>query len=160
MLSAAGAAGATVTVAALAADPIIAAVRDVVLFNLTQIGLKPTAVAWTAADVPKHLSTGTTGGLWVNVVSSGSLSPASMALTLLPYLTTQNASNVTDPKYAQLATAAQDATAKSNAAFAKYVIDQAFHLTMVSTQDPLVTAKSLRGVSLDANGYLELQDAK
>lgn len=159
MIEAAGATGTKVSLAALSTDPILVAVRDVVQFNLTEIGLQVEPVSWDAAQVPERLGSGTTGGLWVNRVSSGSLSPASMAATLLPYRPGKNASNVTDAAYAELATAAQAATPEANQALAQYLVDQAWHLTLVQTQNPLVVRSEVQGVELDTNGYLDLADA-
>jgi peptide/nickel transport system substrate-binding protein len=159
MIEDAGATGATVSLAALSTDPILAAVRDVVQFNLTEIGLNVEPVSWDAAQVPERLGSGTTGGLWVNRVSSGSLSPASMAATLLPYRPGKNASNVNDPAYAQLAKAAESATPEDNQALAQYLVDQAWHLTLVQTQNPLVVRSEVEGVELDTNGYLDLTGA-
>ncbi|MDQ7903683.1 ABC transporter substrate-binding protein [Phytohabitans sp. ZYX-F-186] len=159
LLAEAGGAGATVTIAALSTDPILVAVRDIVQFNLTEIGLTVKPVSWDAAQVPKALGSGTTGGLWINRVSSGSLSPASMAATLLPYRPSKNASNVTDPAYAQLAAAAEAGTAEANQALAKYVVDEAWHLTVVRTKNPLVVKSGVGQVRLDTNGYLDLAAA-
>lgn len=159
LIEEAGASGATVTLAALSTDPILVAVRDIVQFNLEEIGLTVEPVSWDAAQVPENLGNGTTGGLWINRVSSGSLSPASMAATLLPYRPGQNASNVTDAEYEQLAKAAQSGAAEDNRAYTQYILDEAWHLTVVHTQNPLVVRKGVDGVTLDPNGYLDLVGA-
>jgi peptide/nickel transport system substrate-binding protein len=160
LLAQAGAINTNIKLSVLATDPILAAVRDIVTFNLTEIGFNVTPVAWDGAAVASNLGAGTTGGLWINRVSSGSLSPASMTSILLPYRPSKNASNLSDPAYTQLVTNSTSGTADANQALAQYIINQAFHLTVARVEDPLVTSSSLSGIKLDANGYLDLVDAK
>lgn len=165
MLEAAGADGARIGVAAFPGGPTYSAVRDIVMYNLKHAGLRPHSVAYEAAEFSKGLQKGTMPGLWVQPIGLSVMGPATALATSKPLLPTHNASNVDDPTYRHLAKRVWDAATDSeksaaNSAVTKYLLDQAFHLTVARSGDLLVSDPDLEGVKTDITEAVILTNAR
>ena len=132
---------------------------------MKQVGLRPHSVAYEAAEFSKGLQMGTMPALWVQPIGLSVMGPATALATSKPLKPTQNASNVDDPKYRDLADRVWNATTESekaaaNSAVTEYLLDQAFHLTVARSGDLLVSDADLTGMKTDITEAVILTSAK
>lgn len=165
LVTEAGAAGAEVTIAARANNPSFVAVADIVYYGLQQIGLKPKIIKIDAPAYAEMMQGGTFTGLWVGNVGLTLVGQLTALLTANPFVIGKNTSKVSDPAYAGLVNGVVDAVddaqrAQASAALTDYLLDQAFHLTVVQEQPPMVGVKALTGVEVDPLFNVRYADAK
>lgn len=165
LLRQAGAAGAEVTITALAAEPTYKAIQDIVQYSLTEIGLKVKPVNYDAAQFPQHVQAGDFSGLWVTDVALTSMGQVTALLTANPLTVGKNTSNFVTPEYAAAVGGVVDATsdadmAASSKTLTEYMLGQAFHNSIVQATTPIVGVKELTGVEADLTLAIDLTKAK
>jgi peptide/nickel transport system substrate-binding protein len=153
LLSQAGASGATVSLTSYAADPGIAAILDIVQYGLTQIGLKVELVNYDATQFASHIQAGNFPGMWVTNVALTAMGPVTALTTANPLTTAKNTENfVTDDyksKVAAVTSASSADQAKAIGALTDFMLEQAFHNSVVQGITPIVAVKGLTGVTAD-----------
>lgn len=165
LLQEAGAAGATVGLTSFAADPAYAAVEEIVQFGLEEVGLTVNSEATDQAQFTKHLQAGDFPGLWVAPIALTTMGPATALMTALPLTVGKNTHNVDDPKYGSLiedliSAPSDDEQAAATRALTDYMLEQAFHNTVVQAQTPVVGVSGLSGVEVDLTLAIDLTKAK
>lgn len=165
LLREAGASGAEIVVTSTTADPSFKSIRDIVQYGLEQIGLKVKPVTLDAAQTPQHMQAGDWPGLWIAIVELTMMGPVTALLTANPLRPDKNTHNFTPPAYRKVVQGVVDATtedagATAGAALTDYMLEQAFHNTVVQAKSPVVSVAELTGVSQDLTRALDLTDAK
>lgn len=165
LLAQAGAVGAEVSISALAAEPTYKAIQEIVQYGLTEIGLNVKPVSYDAAQFPQHVQAGDFPGLWVTDVALTSMGQVTALLTANPLTVGKNTSNFVAPEYASLVDAVVGAgtdaeKAASSAALTDYMLEQAFHMSIVQATTPIVGVRGLTGVAADLTLALDLTQAK
>jgi peptide/nickel transport system substrate-binding protein len=164
LIGQAGAAGAQVSLTSFAADPATGAIEQIVQYGLTQIGLKVQPANYDAAAFGKHLQAGDFPGMWVTNVALTTMGPTTALLTANPLTPAKNAENFVTPEYQAAVTAVVDASQadapKATAALTDYMLDQAFHNTVVQGHTTLVAASGLSGVTADLTLAFDLTNAR
>lgn len=165
LLKEAGAVGAEIVLTSTTADPSFKSIRDIVQYGLEQIGLKVKPQTLDAAQTPQHMQAGDWPGLWIAIVELTMMGPVTALLTANPLRPDKNTHNFTPPAYRKLVRGAVDATtedagAKADAALTDYLLEQAFHNTVVQAKSPVVAVSGLTGVTQDLTRALDLTDAK
>lgn len=153
LLEEAGKVGVTVTLTSFGGDPAYAAVQDIVQFGLEEAGFTVKTVAYDTPSYNERLQTGTHEGLWVGPVGLTTLGPVTAIMTALPFRAGKNSSNLDDPRYAELVAAmtvaSEDDFADAVHALTDYMLEQAFHMTVVQAQTPSVAVQGVKGISAD-----------
>ncbi|GLZ07531.1 hypothetical protein Acsp03_49970 [Actinomadura sp. NBRC 104412] len=161
LLHAAGAVGKTVPIVANGNNKTAMEILNIVQYNLEGAGLKVTPTALDAAAYQGQVQKAAIRGLWIGPVDLASISIATLALGNPPFKVKGNSSHVTDPAYAKLAgsvvnASTDQARAAANRAYMDYVLDQAFHLTLVHGYYVAVVRKPLSGVTTTGTSDLDL----
>jgi peptide/nickel transport system substrate-binding protein len=165
LLEEAGAAGTEVELTSFASDPAYAAIADIVQYGLEQIGLKIKPASYDQATFVKQIQTGSFKGLWVTPVALTTMGLVTAMLTANPLKVGKNAHNFTDPQYEQdvngvLDATSDDAFADANATLTNFMLEQAYHNTVVQAQTPNVGVAGLSGVAADLTLAIDLTKAK
>lgn len=164
LLAEAGATGAEIELAPSPQDPAFSSVGDIVRYGLEQAGLKVKNVSITAADWPKRNQSYDLPALWISLVGFTVSGPVPTLLSSNPLTPDENTSHFTTDEYTSLTqallSAAQDQKASALGDLTTYMIDQAFHNTVVQAKVPIASVAGLSGVSVDATLSLNLTDAK
>jgi peptide/nickel transport system substrate-binding protein len=154
----------TIPVVIGAGNTIAEAILNIVQFNLTAVGFKVKAQQVQATQYQTLLEDAKIPGLWVNAVGQVDLSVGTVLLGNAPFKITGNTSAVTAPEYTTLANKLIYASSDSEIAAAeqavtKYILQQAWHMTVGHV--PTVSARSpkLSGVGSTAGLALGLTDA-
>ncbi len=163
LIQEAGAEGAEVPITPSPQDPTYGAVADIVQFGLTEIGLKPRTATVDAAEFPAHMQAGEFEGLWVAIVGLTSLGPTTSLMTANPFRADANSHNFTPPEWKSLHEGVveapdTDAQASALSELTDYMLDQAFHNTVVQASTTVVGAAELTGVDMDLTLALKLTD--
>ena len=161
----AGAEGAEIAITPSPQEPTAVAVADIVQFALTEIGLSPRTASVEPAEFPTHIQGGTFEGLWVGVVGLTSLGPTTALMTANPLRADKNTHNHTPPEYqerhaAVIQAADEDALSSAVAEMTDYLLEQAFHATVVQASSTVVLREGLTGVTKDATLALNLTGAR
>jgi peptide/nickel transport system substrate-binding protein len=165
LLNEAGAVGAEIELAPSPQDPGFAAAADIVQYGLEQAGLKIKRVSITAADWPKRNQSYNLPQLWISWIALTVSGPVATLMAANPLTAGANTSHVDGQQYAdligaELAASSPDAAKTAIADLTKYMLDQAFHNTMVQAQSPRVGVKRLSGLATDATLSLVVTDTK
>ena len=161
----AGAEGAEIAITPSPQEPTAVAVADIVQFGLTEIGLSPRTASVDPAEFPTHIQGGTFEGLWVGVVGLTSLGPTTALMTANPLRADKNTHNHVPADYQELHAAVigaadEDAQAQAISEITDYLLDQAFHATVVQASSTVVCRAELTGVGKDATLAMTLTDAR
>lgn len=161
----AGSPSQTIPILVSAGNPISAAILNIVEFNLNAVGFKAKGSEVQATQYAADLQDAKIPGLFVSSVGQVDLSIATVLLGNAPFKIAGNTSAVTASEYKTLANdliyAASDAKiASATQAITKYILEQAWHLTVGHV--PIVSAGSpkLSGVETTAGLNLDLAKAK
>jgi len=165
LLSEAGATGTEIELTSFASDPAYAAIAQIVQYGLEQIGLKIKPASYDQATFTKQIQTASFKGLWVTPVALTTMGLVTAMLTANPLKVGQNAHNFTDPQYetdvnAVLDATTDDAFAQANATLTNFMLEQAYHNTVVQAQTPNVSVAGLSGVEADLTLAIDLTKAK
>ncbi|HET8590474.1 MAG TPA: ABC transporter substrate-binding protein [Nakamurella sp.] len=164
LLADAGASGAEIELAPSPQDPAFSSVGDIVRYGMEQAGLKVKNVSITAADWPKRNQAHDLPGLWISLVGLTVSGAVPTLLSSNPLTPDANTSHFTTDQYTSLTNALLAASDDQKAAalgdLTSYMIDQAFHNTVVQAKVPIVNVAGLSGVTVDATLSLNLTDAK
>ncbi|AYY11815.1 ABC transporter substrate-binding protein [Actinobacteria bacterium YIM 96077] len=164
LLQEAGAEGAEVVLTSFAADPAYGAVEEIVQFGLEEIGLNVRSEAYDQAEFVEHLQAADFPGLWVTPIALTAMGPATALMTALPLTVGENTHNVTDAEYESLVedlttAASEEERETATSALTDYMLEQAFHNTVVQAQTPVVGVTGLSGVEVDLTLALDLTKA-
>jgi hypothetical protein len=104
-------------------------------------------------------------GLWINNVGQSYLSPGTVLLGNAPLKVTGNTSNVTAAQYKTIANDAIYASsdseiASANQALTKYLLEQAWHITVAQAPTVGVAPTTLSGVQASGTSGIVLTSAK
>ncbi len=165
LISQAGATGAEVTISARSNNPAFVAVADIVHYGLEQIGLKPKIVKTDAPQYAEAMQGGLFPGLWIGNVGLTAMGQVTALLTANPFVIDKNTSKFTDPAWAGLVNAVVNAVddaqrAEASNKLTQYLLDQAFHLTVVQEKPPMVAVKGLTGIDVDPLFSVRYADAR
>lgn len=165
LLDDAGATGATVTLTSAPTDPAYGAIQEIVQYGLEQAGFTVKTESYDNAAYVKMLQEGTMPGIWVSPVALTALGATTALLTALPLTAGKNSANAIDPEYGTLVAAvtgatSDDARAEATGTLTDYLLDQAFHDTVVQAQTPFVSVPGLTGVTADLTLAPDFTDAK
>ncbi len=165
LLTQAGVAGTEIELAPSPQDPGFAAAADIVQFGLEQAGLKIKRVSITAADWPKRNQSYDLPQLWISWIALTVSGPVATLMAANPLTAKANTSHMTAQGYtdkvaAELGAQSADESKSAIADLTNYMLDQAFHNTMVQAQAPRVGVKGLTGLATDATLSLVATDAK
>jgi len=165
LLAEAGVKHPQVTIVTAAGSSIASAILDIAQYNLNAVGFDARSKVVSQTDFTTDLTNASVPGLWINEVGLTYLELGTVLLGNAPFKVGKNTSNVTDPEYARLADAVVFArssgdAANANRALSRYVLDQAWHLTVGHT--PVITAavKNLSGAVNDGQNALSLTEAR
>ena len=155
----------TVTITTGAGNTTTAAILNVVEYNLSQSGFNVNSQSVAATTFQADIAQANIPGLWINNVGQTYLDIPTVLLGNAPFEIGANTSNVTDPRYKQLADAVVFAKttaqqAKANKALSQYVLNQAWHITFAQAPITSAIVKSLTGVSSTGQSALSLTSAK
>jgi peptide/nickel transport system substrate-binding protein len=164
LLQEAGAVGAQIEFAPSPQDPAFAAIGEIVQYNLEQIGIKIKRVSVTSAEWPKLNQAHNLPAMWVGQVELTGSGPVTTLLSSNPLTPDSNTSHFSPPDYqskvaALLAAPSDDVRSQDVAALTNYMLEQAFHDTVVQERSPLVSVSGLTGVGTDATYSLVLTGA-
>lgn len=164
LIQEAGVAGAEVAVTPSPADPAFKAIFDIVRYGLEQIGLKPNTVTFDAAEYPTRLQTGTLPGIFIGQVALTTMGPTTALLTAAPLRVNKNTHSFADADYPGLVDAVVSATddaahADAVAKATEFIVEQAFHNTVVQAGSPIAGVEGLAGVEVDVTQALRLDKA-
>ncbi|MEJ7800927.1 MAG: ABC transporter substrate-binding protein [Ilumatobacter sp.] len=164
LIEEAGATGMEVLITPSPQEPTYSAVADIVLFGLTEIGLAPKTATVDAAEFPTLMQGGAFEGIWVAIVGLTSLGVPTSLLTANPLLAGENTHNFTDPQYGEFVNAVVDAASDDDQADAvseltTYMLDEAFHNTVVQATSLVVAVDKIDGIELDSTLSLVLTGA-
>lgn len=164
LLSDAGVLGTELEFAPSPQDPAFAAAADIVQYGLEQAGLKVKRVSITAADWPKRNQSYNLPALWISSVGLSASGPVPTMMSSNPLTAEANTSHFTTTEYTKLTDAVLDASAsgseKALADLTNYMLEQAFHNTMVQATTPIVAVKGLTDVATDTTQSLTLTETK
>lgn len=165
LLAEAGAAGTEIELTSFASDPAYAAIADIVQYGLEQIGLKIKPASYDQATFTKQIQTASFKGLWVTPVALTTMGLVTAMLTANPLKVGKNAHNFIDPQYENDVNGVLDATsdtafADANATLTNFMLEQAYHNTVVQAQTPNVSVAGLSGVQADLTLAIDLTKAK
>jgi peptide/nickel transport system substrate-binding protein len=165
LLKQAGALGVSAPIATGAGNQVAAAISNIVEYNLSEAGFTPKPSQVQATTFQTQLQAASIDGLWINNVGQSYLSAGTVLLGNAPLKVTGNTSNVTAPQYVELADnliyASSDAQiASANQALTKYILDQAWHITVGRTPTVGVTPAGLTGLQTSGTGGVVLVSAK
>jgi peptide/nickel transport system substrate-binding protein len=165
LLRAAGAQGAKISVVAFPGGPEFAATRDIVNFNLQEIGLSPSSVSYDSAGFSLALQGGSLPGLYVISNALSAWGPSAALAASFPLEPEKNSSNVEDPKYLALGDRLKKANSPSqiagaNAAVTNYLLQQAFHMPVVQAATPIVAKSGVTGLKSDLTLALDLTSVR
>ena len=161
----AGSPSTAIPIVVAAGNPITQAITDVAQYNLTAAGFQVKIQQVATAQFNTLLGAAKIPGLWINSVGQCDLSIATVLLGNAPFKVTGNTSNVTASQYVSLAdrvigaaSAGEIATAQQ--ALTRYILEQAWHMTIGHV--PYVSARrpQLSGVSATAGLAVDLSHAK
>ena len=155
----------TIPLVVAAGNPVSAAILNIVQYNLTSVGFKVKATEAQSTDFQTELEDAKIPGLWSAPVAQVDLDIASVLLGNAPFKVTGNTSAVTAAEYATLSNnliyaSSPSAVKAATQAITKYILQQAWHLTIGHV--PLTSAASskLSGSSSTAGLALDLSQAK
>jgi peptide/nickel transport system substrate-binding protein len=165
LLKQAGALGVSAPILTGAGNEVAAAILNIVEYNLSQAGFTPKPSQAQATTFQTQLQEASIDGLWINDVGQSYLSAGTVLLGNAPLKVTKNTSNVTAPEYAKLAdnliyASSNSELAAANQALTKYILDQAWHITVGSAPTVEVTPTSLTGMQTSGTGGIVLTSAK
>jgi peptide/nickel transport system substrate-binding protein len=165
LLKQAGALGVTAPILTGAGNEVASAILNIVEFNLSQAGFTPKSSQAQATTFQTQLQAASIDGLWINDVGQSYLSPGTVLLGNAPLKVTANTSNVTAPQYAELAdnliyASSNSEVAAANLALTKYLLEQAWHITVGSAPTVGVTPAGLTGMQTSGTGGIVLTSAK
>lgn len=165
LLKQAGALGASAPIAVGAGNEVAAAISNIVEYNLSQAGFAPKLSQVPATTYQTQLQKASIDGLWINNVGQSYLSAGTVLLGNAPLKVTGNTSNVTAPEYVELADnliyASSDAQiASANQALTKYLLDQAWHITVGRAPGVAVTPTGFTGWETSGTSGIVLTSAK
>lgn len=165
LFKAAGSPSTTIPIVTGAGNTITEAITNIVQFNLTGAGFKVKVKEVQETQFNSLLGDAKIPGLWINSVGQCDLSIATVLLGNAPFKVAGNTSNVTAQEYVSLADkvirASTDAEiAATQQALTRYILQQAWHMTIGHV--PYVSARTpkLSGVSATAGLAVDLTDAK
>lgn len=164
LLSQAGNKSPAITILANSAVPTQSAILTIVQNNLEAVGFTVTPALLDSASYQKQVQGATVPGMWIGPVDATAISLPLTTLITTPLKAGKNTSHVTDPAYGKLirdVIAAQPAQqAAANRAYISYVLDQAFHLTIVHGYYMAVVRSTVSGVAIAGTAELDLSTAK
>ncbi len=165
LFKAAGSPSTTVPIVVGAGNTITEAITNIAEYDLANLGFEVKVQQVQQAEFNTLLSDAKIPGLWINSVGQCDLSIATVLLGNAPFKVTQNTSNVTATEYVSLADKVIDASsdreiATAQQALTRYVLEQAWHMTIGHV--PYVSARSpkLSGASATAGLAVDLTNAK
>lgn len=163
LLSQAGKQNPAITILANSAVPTQSAILTIVQNNLEAVGFKVTPSLLDSASYQKQVQSSTVQGMWVGPVDATAISLPLTALITTPLKAGKNTSHVTDPAYKKLAqeviTAGPAQQPAANRAYISYLLDQAFHLTVVHGYYMAVVRSTVSGVTTTGTAELDLASA-
>lgn len=165
LLKQAGALGASAPIAIGAGNSVAAAILNIVEYNLSQAGFTPKASQVQNTAFQAQLQAASIDGLWINNVGQSYLSPGTVLLGNAPLKVTGNTSNVTAAQYKTIANDAIYASsdseiASANQALTKYLLEQAWHITVAQAPTVGVAPTTLSGVQASGTSGIVLTSAK
>jgi len=165
LIEEAGAMGAEIVITPSPQEPTYGAVAEIVQFGLSEIGLNPRPATVDAAEFPTLMQGGDFPGLWVAVVGLTSLGPTTTLLAANPLQAEANTHNHTPPEYQELVAGVVDAeseedTATAVAGLTEYLLEQAFHNSVVQSSSLTVAVAGMQGIELDSTLSLVLTKAE
>jgi peptide/nickel transport system substrate-binding protein len=164
MLTGAGASGAAVDIYFNAGFAPNASIAEIVQFDLTQAGLRPTPKPQQAADFFNLLTGKGIPGLFVNVHGFVQLHPATLVKGAFPFKAEANAERFTSDDYTKLA-AKMWTTTDETAAKAVYadmndlLIKEQFVTDLVVSSHTYAISTKLNGLAWNMFDYINLDDA-
>jgi peptide/nickel transport system substrate-binding protein len=163
LISDAGVAGTELQIVAYPGDPAMGSILDIVQYGLSQIGLKTKTVTYDTAEYAKRNQAGELPALWISIVPLCLLGPVTALLTSNPIQAGKNASHFTPPEYNSLVQAVTgastpDAEAKAIGVLTDYMLEQAFHNTVVQAATPIVGVSGLKNAKADLTLAVVLTD--
>ena len=165
LLAEAGVKKPPVTITTMANSSVASAILNIVQYNLNAAGFDARSRVLAVTPYTAELTSASLPGLWIGEVGLTYLELGTVLLGNAPFKVGKNTSNVTDPTYAKLAdavvfarTAAESAGA--NQALSRYVLEQAWHLTVGHSPVITAAAKNLAGAVNDGQNALSLTDAR
>jgi peptide/nickel transport system substrate-binding protein len=163
LLASAGATGAALNVYYDAGFQPSVAMSQIIQYDLTQAGLKPTIVPLQSSDFLTRLQTGGFDGMFITGHGFGQLNPATLLEGAFPFRATNNASSFVNPQYQALANQVwqtDGAPSKPTLdAVNKFLLDQQFVSDLVTTNHTFSISTKLRGLSYTMLDYLDLDSA-
>ncbi|HVX55631.1 ABC transporter substrate-binding protein [Nocardioides sp.] len=163
LLQQAGAVGTEIELAPIPSDPSVVAASQIVQYGLTQAGFKVKMGTYDSAAFATHVQAGDFPGLWITNVALTTMGATTALLTANPLTSAKNTENFVTPEYASLVSAVVDATTDklpaATAALTDYMLEQAFHNTLVQGQTPVVAVPGLSGVTVDRTLAVNLTNA-
>jgi peptide/nickel transport system substrate-binding protein len=165
LFAAAGSPKTPIPLVANSGDSTLMAMLNIVQNNLESAGFKVTPQAIDSATYQTQLQAAGIKGLWVGTVDMVSVSVATCVLGNAPLKVGKNTSRLTDPTYASLAKKLMEATStaeleRANRGVTDYLLEQAFHLTVVHGIYVAAAEKSFTGATHNVITDLILTSAK
>jgi len=141
-----------------------AGIAEIVQFNLTEAGLKPTAVPLQSPEFLDKLRNGGLDGLFVTGHGFGQMSPATLVKGAFPFNADKNASSFDNAEYKDLAnqmwTTVDEADAKAvNKKMNDFLLDQQFVSDLVNSAHTYTTSSHLQGLGWTMLDYINLDAA-
>lgn len=162
LLAEAGATGAPVNVYYDAGFAPNVGLAEIVEFNLTEAGLKPSMQPLQAAEFLDRLRSGGFDGMFMSGHGFGQLHPASLVKGAFPYNADRNASSFDSQEYKDLANALWTSAEPDQAAIDamnEFLLDQQFVSDLVTYTHTYAISTELKGLSWTILDYINLDDA-
>jgi peptide/nickel transport system substrate-binding protein len=165
LLAAAGVTNPTVTIQTGAGNSTTAAILAIVQSGLQSNGFQVNSQVVPNTTLQANLANASVPGMWINNVGQTYLNIGMVLLGNAPLEIGANTSNVTTPRYKKLAddvifANGAAAEAKANKALSLFMLQQAWHLTVVQSPTTSAIAKNLKGVVASGQSALELTNAQ
>jgi peptide/nickel transport system substrate-binding protein len=141
-----------------------AGIAEIAQFNLTEAGLKATAVPLQSPDFLDRLRNGGLDGLFVTGHGFGQLSPATLVKGSFPFNAEKNASSFDNAEYKDLANQMWRTVdeAEATAVYQKmndFLLDQQFVSDLVNSTHTYTISSDLQGLSWNMLDYINLDEA-
>jgi len=163
LLSEAGATGQSVNVYYDSGFAPNVGIAEIVQFDLTAAGLKPSLVPLQASDFLDKLRNGGFDGMFLTGHGFGQLNPATLLKGAFPFNADKNASSFNSPDYKALANEVwQTNGVPSDATLSKvnnFLLDQQFVSDLVLTTHTYGITSKLKGLSETMLDYVDLDSA-
>ncbi len=162
LLEEAGATGATLNVYYDAGFAPNVGLAEIIEFNLTEAGLKPSMQPLQAADFLDKLRSGGFDGMFMTGHGFGQLSPATLVKGAFPYNADKNASSFDNQEYKDLANTLWTSELGDQAAIDamnEFLLDQQFVSDLVNYTHTYAISRSLKGLQWTMLDYINLDEA-